>query len=231
MLVYGRNVAKEMLKNEESIKNVYLQENFNDKEIISLINKRNLKYKTLSKNEMTRKTDGNFQGIILEIEDFKYKELQSIYNLESALVVILDHLEDPHNLGAIIRTCEAAKVDAIILPEDRSVSVNSTVVHTSAGTTRNVNIIKVTNIAQTIRELKKYNYWIVATDMEGEDYHNINYKGKTAIVIGNEGKGISDVALKNCDFVASIPMYGTVNSLNASVAAGIVIFEAVNLRK
>ena len=231
MLVYGRNVAKEMLKNEESIKNVYLQENFNDKEIISLINKRNLKYKTLSKNEMMRKTDGNFQGIILEIEDFKYKELQTIYNLESALVVILDHLEDPHNLGAIIRTCEAAKVDAIILPEDRSVSVNSTVVHTSAGTTRNVNIIKVTNIAQTIRELKKYNYWIVGTDMEGADYHKINYKGKTAIVIGNEGKGISDVVLKNCDFVASIPMYGTVNSLNASVAAGIVIFEAVNLRK
>lgn len=231
MLVYGRNVAKEMLKTEKVIKNIFLQENFNDKEILFLIKSRNLSFKTLTKNEMLKKTDGNFQGIILEIEDFEYKSLESIFNLESALIVILDHLEDPHNLGAIIRTCEAAKVDAIILPEDRSVTVNSTVVHTSAGTTRNVNIIKVTNIAQAIRELKKYNYWIVATDMEGTDYHSIDYKGKTAIVIGNEGKGISDIVLKNSDFVASIPMYGTVNSLNASVAAGIIIFEAINLRK
>ena len=230
MLVYGRNVAKELLESEKSIKNIYLQEKFNEKDIISLINSRNLKYKTLTKIDMQKMTAGNHQGIILEIDDFKYKELETIYNLDSALVVVLDHLEDPHNFGAIIRTCEAAGVDAIIIPEDRSVSVNSTVFHTSAGTTEKVNIIKVTNIAQALRELKKYNYWVVATDMNGTDYREIDYKGKTAIVIGNEGKGISDIVRKNSDFIASIPMVGTVNSLNASVAAGIIIFEALNVR-
>ena len=230
MLVYGRNVAKEILKNEKNIKNIYLQENFNEKEIISLINSRNLKYKTLSKYEMQQKTKALHQGIIIEINDFEYKELSSIYNLDSALVVILDHLEDPHNFGAIIRTCEAANVDAIIIPEDRSVSVNSTVFHTSAGMCNKVNIIKVTNIAQAIRELKKYNYWIVATDMDGTDYREIDYKGKTAIVIGNEGDGISEIVRKSSDFIASIPMKGSVNSLNASVAAGIIIFEAINIR-
>ena len=230
MLVYGRNVAKEILKSEKMVKNVFLQENFNEKSIISLINSKNLKYQTLPKYEMSRKTKGNHQGIILDIEDFKYKDLSTIYNLESALVVILDHIEDPHNFGAIIRTCEAAKVDAIIIPSDRSVDVNDTVYHTSAGTVDKVDIIKVTNIANTLKELKKYNYWIVATDMNGQDYRKIDYNGKTAIIIGNEGNGISDIALKNSDFIASIPMKGTVNSLNASVAAGIIIFEAINLR-
>ena len=230
MLVYGRNVAKELLENGKTIKNIYLQEHFNEKDIISLINTRKLQYKTLTKAEMQKKTNALHQGIILEIEDFKYKSLESIYNLNSALIVILDHLEDPHNFGAIIRTCEAAKVDAIIIPEDRSVSVNSTVFHTSAGTTEKVNIIKVVNIVQALRELKKYGYWIVSTDMNGTDYRTIDYKGKTAIVIGNEGKGISDVVRKNSDFIASIPMRGSVNSLNASVAAGIIIFEALNIR-
>ena len=231
MIVYGRNVAKEVLSNNLKINKVLLQERYSDQELIDELNKRNVNIKYLNKNMMNKLEEGNHQGIILDIEDFKYKELQSVFNLETALLVILDHLEDPHNLGAIIRTCEAAKVDAIIIPIDRSVNVNSTVVHTSAGTTRNVNIIQVTNIANTIRELKKYNYWVVGTDMNGVDYHDVDYKGKTAIVIGNEGSGISDVVIKNCDFIASIPMYGTVNSLNASVAAGIVIFEAVNQRK
>lgn len=231
MLVYGRNVAKEILKSEKTIKNIFLQENFNEKSIINEIKSRNLRFTTLPKYEMSKKTNGNHQGIILEIEDYKYKELSTIYNLESTLVVILDHIEDPHNFGAIIRTCEAAKVDAIIIPSDRSVLVNDTVYHTSAGTVDKVKIIKVTNIANTLRELKKYNYWIVATDMDGTDYRKIDYKGKTAIIIGNEGSGISDIALKNSDFVASIPMNGTVNSLNASVAAGIIIFEAINIRK
>lgn len=231
MLVYGRNVAKEILKSEKTIKNIFLQENFNEKLIISLIKSRNLEYKTLPKFEMSKKTKGNHQGIILEIEDFKYKSLDKIYNLENALILILDHLEDPHNFGAIIRTCEAAKVDAIIIPSDRSVEVNDTVYHTSAGTVDKVDIIKVTNIATTIKDLKKYGYWIIATDMNGTDYRKLDYKGKTAIIIGNEGSGISDIALKNSDFIASIPMKGTVNSLNASVAAGIIIFEAINLRR
>ena len=140
---------------------------------------------------------------------------------------MLDHLEDPHNLGAIIRTCEAAGVSGIIIPKDRSVSVNSTVMKVSAGALELVKISQVTNLAQTLNYLKKQGYWIVGTDMQGTKYNEIDYSGKTVIVIGNEGKGMSDIITKNCDFIASIPMRGNINSLNASVAAGIIIFEAI----
>lgn len=231
MFVYGKNVVIETLKNNQPIKKAIIYKNFQDKNIISALQKKNIPIKFVEKFELDKLANGNHQGIMISIPDYEYVSLDELLEKENPLLVILDHLEDPHNLGAIIRTCEAAKVDAIIIPIDRSVNVNSTVVHTSAGTTRNVNIIQVTNIANTIRELKKYNYWVVGTDMNGVDYHDVDYKGKTAIVIGNEGSGISDVVIKNCDFIASIPMYGTVNSLNASVAAGIVIFEAVNQRK
>ena len=150
---------------------------------------------------------------------------------EDPLLVILDHVEDPHNLGAIIRTCEAAGVDGIILPKNRSVEVNATVMKTSAGALEYVKIAQVTNIAQTMKELKRKGFWIVGTDMDGTNYSDIDYKGKMALVIGNEGKGMSRIVKENCDFIASIPMIGKINSLNASVAAGIMIYEAVRLRK
>lgn len=146
-------------------------------------------------------------------------------------MVILDHLEDPHNLGAIIRTCEAAGVDGIIIPKDRSVCVNATVIKTSAATVNDVKIALVTNIVNEIRNLKKQGFWIVGTDMKGTNYKKIDYKGKMAIVIGNEGNGISNLVKQNCDFMATIPMNGKTNSLNASVAAGIMIYEAVSQRE
>ena len=140
-------------------------------------------------------------------------------------MVILDHLEDPHNLGAIIRSSEAFGVDAIILPNDRSVGITSTVVKTSVGTIEKVKIINVPNINNTIRKLKDLGYWIVGTDMEGTNYTEIDYKTKIGLVIGNEGKGMSKVTRENCDYIAKIPMKGTVNSLNASVACGIFLSE------
>ena len=150
---------------------------------------------------------------------------------EDPLLVILDHVEDPHNLGAIIRTCEAAGVDGIILPKNRSVEVNATVMKTSAGALEYVKIAQVTNIAQTMKELKRKGFSIAGTDMDGTTDSDIDYKGKMALVIGNEGKGMSRIVKENCDFIASIPMIGKINSLNASVAAGIMIYEAVRLRK
>lgn len=144
---------------------------------------------------------------------------------------MLDHLEDPHNLGAIIRTSEAAGVDGIIIPKNRSVSVNATVLKTSAGAAQNMKISMVTNLKQTIEYLKKQGFWIVGTDMEGTDFVKLDYRGKIAIVIGNEGSGMSRLVKESCDFIASIPMYGEINSLNASVAAGIMIYEAVRQRK
>ena len=231
MFVFGRNVAEEVLNSNKKIERIFIQDNFKDEDILKLINKRRIETKVLSKFEMDKKVSGLHQGIILNIEDYKYSHIDEILTLENPLIVILDHIEDPHNFGAIIRTCEAAGVDGIIIPNDRSVEVNGTVVKTSVGTTEKVRIIRVTNIVKTMDMLKKNGFWIVGTDMNGEDYTKIDYKGKTAIVCGNEGKGMSRLVEENCDFIASIPMYGTVNSLNASVATAVVLFEAVKSRR
>ena len=232
MLVYGRNVAKELLENGKIVQKIILQDGFSDKEINSLIEKRKVPVQYKSKREIDRLAPGVHQGIILFIPDYKYKDISDVLDDEAKFFVILDHLEDPHNLGAIIRTCEAAKVDALIMPKDRQAQVNSTVMKTSAGTLDNVNIVTVTNLVSTIDELKKNGFWIVGTALEDSvDYRSIDYSGKIALVIGNEGSGMSKLVKNACDFIAKIPMYGTTNSLNASVASGIMIYEVIRNRK
>ena len=181
--------------------------------------------------ELDKLVKGNHQGIILSIPDYEYHDVSEMIDESDALIVILDHLEDPHNLGAIIRTCEAAGVSGIIIPKDRSVLVNSTVMKVSAGALENVKVACVTNLNNTIKYLKDNNFWIVGTDMEGTSYDEIDYRGKIAIVIGNEGSGMSKLVRESCDFIASIPMRGVINSLNASVATGIIVYEAVKVRK
>ncbi len=232
MLVYGRNVAKELLENGKIVQKIILQDGFSDKEINSLIEKRKVPVQYKSKREIDRLAPGVHQGIILFIPDYKYKNISDVLDDEAKFFVILDHLEDPHNLGAIIRTCEAAKVDALIMPKDRQAQVNSTVMKTSAGTLDNVSIVTVTNLVSTIDELKKNGFWIVGTALEDSvDYRSIDYSGKIALVIGNEGSGMSKLVKNACDFIAKIPMYGTTNSLNASVASGIMIYEVIRNRK
>ena len=155
----------------------------------------------------------------------------SILLHDKPFIVILDHLEDPHNFGAIIRTCEAAGVDGIIIPKDRSVSVNSTVMKTSAGALNNMKICMVTNLNRCIDELKDKGIWIVGTDMtDSVSYDSIDYDMPVAIIIGSEGFGISRLVREKCDFVVNIPMKGKVNSLNASVAAGILIYKIFEKR-
>ncbi len=232
MLVYGRNVAKEILKKDKKVIKIILQEGFDDKEINSLIEKGNFRVEYKSKRDIERLADGVHQGIILDIPDYQYKELKYVLNNDPSFVVLLDHLEDPHNLGAIIRTCEAAGVDAIIMPKDRQVQINSTVMKTSVGTLDNMDIVSVSNLVNAIDALKQNGFWVVGTALEDSvDYREIDYSGKIALVIGNEGSGMSQLVKKNCDFIAKIPMYGTTNSLNASVAAGIMIYEVVRDRK
>ena len=233
MDVFGRNVAKDLLKNPEKIKKIILQDNFSDKDIIFLIEKSNLRVEYRSKREMDDLAGGVHQGIILTIPDYQYKDLNSIINSNNDdVIVILDHLEDPHNFGAIIRTCEAAGIHSIIIPKDRQVQVNSTVMKTSAGTLDSMNIVSVSNIVNSLEQLKKAGYWIVGTALENSvDYREVDYSGKIAIIIGNEGSGISQLVSRNCDFLVKIPMYGTTNSLNASVAAGIMIYEVIRNRK
>lgn len=233
MLIYGKNVALEKLKTKDKINKIYLSNKFKEEEILSLIQKRNIKVKILDNHALDKITKGLHQGIILEVEDIKTYTIEEVLpniNKEYPLVVILDHLEDPHNFGAIIRSSEAFGVDAIIIPNDRSVDITSTVVKTSVGTIEKMKIIKVPNINNAIEKLKKYNYWIVGTDMNGEDYTTIDYKTKIALIIGNEGKGISNLVKRNCDYLAKIPMTGTVNSLNASVACGIFLAQISTIR-
>ena len=230
MLVYGKNVTLEYLDSNKKIDKAFIQNNFNDYDIINKIKKRNIKVQTLNKFDMDKKVSGLHQGIILNVEDYKYADIYDIISDEDSLLVMLDHIEDPHNFGAIIRSCEAAGVDGIIIPSDRSVEVNATVIKTSVGTTEKMKIARVTNLNSTIKLLKDKGYWIFGTDMYGTDYTKLDYKGKTCIICGNEGSGMSKLTKENCDFIASIPMKGEVNSLNASVATAIIVFEAVKQR-
>lgn len=226
MYVFGKNVVCSLLDDGTKIKKAYVYKDFRDREITNSLN---CPIKYVDKEYLDRLVDGLHQGIVVEIDDYEYYDIDDIIK-DNGFIVILDHLEDPHNFGAIIRTCEAAGVDGIIIPKDRSVDVNGTVMKTSVGTLDNMKIVSVTNLVNTMEYLKKKGYWITSTDMEGTDYNKIDYKGSCCIVIGSEGNGVSRLVLENSDFIASIPMKGKVNSLNASVAAGIVIFEAARQR-
>ena len=232
MLVYGKNVAEEYLKKSEKVRKIYLQDNFHDENLKSLIEKSKIPVIIKRKFELDQLANTLHQGIILDVADFSYCSLDEFLNKEDCFLVILDHLEDPHNFGAIIRTSEAAGVDGIIIPKDRGVSVNGTVIKTSVGASENMSISMVTNLSQTIKELKDNGFWIVGTDLDNStDYREVDYSGKIALVIGNEGSGMSRIVKDSCDFIAKIPMYGKVNSLNASVAAGIMIYEVIRQKK
>ena len=232
MLVSGRNNVKEILKKFEKnygIKKAYLQNNFNEMNILSLLKQRNIPIIYLEKGKLDALAKNNHQGVVLDVGDFNYVELDDIIaNKEKCVLVLLDHLEDPHNLGAIVRTVEASGVDGIILPKNSSVSVNETVMKTSVGTLYDVKICQVTNIKHTIDYLKKKGFWIYGASMEGVNYHDIDYGDKTCLIIGNEGNGLARIVRDSCDYIISIPMKGKVNSLNASVATGIIIYEAIN---
>ena len=164
----------------------------------------------------------NHQGIVLDIYDYEYKDIDECLNDD--FVVILDHLEDPHNFGAIIRTCECAGIKHIIIPKDRSVRVNETVIKVSSGAISHVDIVMVSNLVNAINKLKKSNFFVYGADMDGKNYQEYDFSGKKVLIIGNEGKGISQIVSENCDEIISIPMKGNINSLNASVSAGILIY-------
>lgn len=233
MYIYGKNVAREKLNSDERINKVFLAEKFNDQEIINLIKKKKIKYNFVSNKILDEKVDGLHQGIIMEVDDVKTLDISYVKTIEkkNPILVMLDHLEDPHNFGAIIRTCEALGVDGIIIPNDRSVSVTSTVVKTSAGAIYNMPIIRVANLGVALERLKEIGYWIFGTDMIGKNYTEIDYNMPVCLVIGNEGKGMSKIIRDNCDYIVKIPMIGNINSLNASVSCGIVLSEIVRSRK
>ena len=230
MYIYGKNVAKEKITSNEKINKAYISDRLNDREIITLLKNYNVKYTIVPEKFLNTKVDGLHQGIILDVDYVETKEFDYIKEIkkENPILVMLDHLEDPHNFGAIIRTCEALGIDAIIIPNDRTVNINGTVVKTSAGAIYNIPIVRVVNLNTCIKNLKDIGYWIIGTDMEGTDYRKIDYNMPTCLIIGNEGKGMSKVLKDNCDYIATIPMSGEINSLNASVSAGIILSEIVS---
>lgn len=221
MLSYGKNVL--FSTNPKLIKKVYISNKLKDKEVLNYLEKNHLHYDLLPLEVINQKCHGLHQGILILRDDYEYTSLEELLTFD--FLVILDHLEDPHNFGAIIRTCEAAGVKGIIIPKDRSVSVNDVVIKTSVGTSEYLKICKVTNIVETIKKLKNNNYFVYGSIMTGKDYREVSYAPKKVLIIGNEGKGISPLVLKNCDELIKIPMKGKVNSLNASVASALLIYK------
>ena len=220
MRVCGKNVLNEV--DYKKVRKIFLANNFKDERIIKTIKENNLKY-VLTEPKLMDKMLKNNQGIIVDILDYEYKTLDEIK--DDNLVLMLDHLEDPHNFGAIIRTSEAAGVKNIIIPKDRSVLVNETVMKTSTGALERVNIIMVNNLVNAINKLKDKGYFIYAAEADGKDYRKIDYADKVCLIIGSEGFGISKLVRQNSDEIISIPMKGKVNSLNASVSTGILLFS------
>ncbi len=216
MLIYGKNVLQEIP--EKNIKKVYIAR----KDYIELLDKKNIKYTFVDNKFLDKLVNGVHQGVVIDVHEYEYKDLKDI---KSDKVLLLDHLEDPHNFGAIIRSAVAAGFTDIIIPKDRSVSVNNTVMKVSAGTLSKVNIVMVTNLVNSIKKLKEKNYFVYTTDMNGIDYKTLDYDGKILLIIGNEGKGVSRLVKEIADFTIKINMDNNVESLNASVAAALLMFE------
>ena len=235
--IYGKNAVYEAVKKNDELDEVVMLGESKDHQLATLCKKNKIKVRYESKDFFYKNAPSrNHQGYLALKKSYDYLSLEEMIERipqgQQPLLIMLDGLEDPHNLGAIIRTCEAAGVGGIIIPKDRQVGVTSTVVKTSAGAIYNMKLVQVVNLTTTISKLKDHGFWIVGTSLEDStDYREIDYTGKIVLVIGNEGKGISRLVKESCDFVAKIPMYGTTNSLNASVASGIMIYEVVRNRK
>ena len=232
MKVFGKNVLYEALNSNHKIFEVYLREDVakNDTVILNKLNQKKIKIHILDKHQMNQMFDGLHQGYGANIENFKNYALEDIINPEKRqLFLILDKLNDPNNLGAIIRSCDAFGVDGIIIPNKNSIGITETVVKVSTGAIFYVPIVTVSNINQTIDKLKKNNFWVIGTDASAtQSISEIKNDRNLALVIGSEWYGISNLVAKNCDYLVKIPMTGHVNSLNASVSAGIMIYALMN---
>ena len=238
-IVCGRNSVLELLKSGKDINKLFIEKGNRSGSINEIIAKAKQNHIVIVEVDK-RKLDtmaANHQGVVAIVPPFEYCDIYDILDYakakdEDPFIVILDGIEDPHNLGAIIRTCETAGVHGVIIPKRRSASVNSTVVKVSEGATTYVKIARVTNLNDTISKLKDAGLWIIGTDMSAKTYYyDQDLKGPIAIVIGSEGFGMSNLVKKNTDIFIKIPMAGKITSLNASVSAGIVIYEAVKQRK
>ncbi|MBO4703625.1 MAG: 23S rRNA (guanosine(2251)-2'-O)-methyltransferase RlmB [Bacilli bacterium] len=229
-LIYGKNPVIEAINARKALK-VFLVHNFNDQKVLNLIKDNKLPVVNISPNEMEKMCDGGVhQGLAAELKPYQTVSLEEIIikakKKNKKIIVMLDNINDPHNLGAILRSADVFEASGIVLPKHNSVSLNATVAKTSAGAINYVPVAVVNNLNQAIKTLKEEGYWVVSTDGSATiDYSSIKYDFPVVVVIGSEGKGVSPLVLKNSDYIVKIPQFGHVNSLNASVAAGILLAE------
>ena len=237
-IVAGRNAVMELLKSEKDINKLYIEHGERHgsiNEIIAKAKEARVVLVEVDKSKLDQMAE-NHQGVVAVVPPFNYSEVEDILECanekgEAPFILILDGIEDPHNFGSIIRTAETAGVHGIIIPKRRNVQVNSTVVKVSTGATSYVKIARVNNLNDTIRKLKDAGLWVIGTDGDANTmYYNQDLKGPLAIIIGSEGYGMSKLVKENADILIKIPMKGQITSLNASVSAGIVIYEAVKQR-
>lgn len=224
-LVIGKNAVKEAI-DAGNVISLYLQSEAKD--FIDLAKRKQIEVKICKKEELDKMTKENHQGVIAKARDFRYYKIEELVSDDSdSLIVIFDGLKDPHNLGAVLRTCEATKVDGVVISKNRSVHLSDTVSKVSTGAMELVKVSEVVNISQTLDYLKKQGYWVVGAEHEerSQNYWTMDYNMKIALVIGSEGEGISRLVKEKCDFLVDIPMMGKINSLNASVSTALIIYE------
>ena len=226
-IVYGKNSFFEALNNSRIVKAYLL-----NKDIVDELNKKRIPYEIVDRKTLDKMSkSGNHQGYLAEVKEFRLSKVDDMLKDSNGFIVVLDGLKDVHNLGAIIRTCDCAGVDGIIYKSHNSVKVNDTVAKVACGALEYVKIAEVTNLVNTLKDLKKKGYWVIGTDASAKDlYTQIKYDMNVVLIIGSEGEGISRLVKQECDFMIKLPMNGHVTSLNASVAAGILIYNVINSR-
>lgn len=235
MKITGRNAVYEALKSDATIDKVLVENGLRDgesKKLLSVLKENSIKV-TFADRQILEKECGtrSHQGFVAYTSEYKYYELEDIVSGEGDLfLVLLDGIEDPHNLGSILRVCECAAVDGVVITKHRSACVNETVMRTSMGAANNCKVARVTNLNSAIDFLKSKNVWVTAIELGGENIYKADFSGRIALVIGGEDTGVNKLTQKKCDRVASIPMKGKINSLNASVACGVAVFEALRKR-
>lgn len=240
MYVFGRNPVLELLKSEKSVNKVVVTKGNHKgvmKEIIGIAQNKKIPLQQVDKINIDKMIPGeNHQGVVASVATADYVEWEDILNKareknEDPLIIILDGIEDPHNLGAILRTCDAIGAHGVIIPKRRTVSLTEGVAKSSVGAIEYVPVARVSNITQTIEKLKKEGVWVVGADMDGQVLYKQDLNMPLALVIGSEGKGVSRLVKEHCDFLVSLPMLGNINSLNASVATGVIMYEILRQRK
>ncbi len=238
--IIGRNPVLEAIRSGRNVEKILIKKGKYEGSIVPIIKKAKdagIIIQETDKAKLDAAAEGgNHQGVVAYVSAYEYSTVKDILqrakdNNEAPFIIICDKITDPHNLGAILRTANCVGAHGIIIPKRNSVGLNSTVAKTSAGAVEYTPVAKVTNIASVIDELKKEGLWIAAADMDGEEMYSVDLTGSIGLVIGSEGEGISRLVKEKCDFIASIPMSGKINSLNASVAAGVLMYEAMRQRR